>query len=203
MKHEGWPLEDLGVELDPNQLSQLEAFEALLKEHAFAQGMAQGMLGANELPRLRSRHLLDSLRGAAAVSPQDRSALDMGSGAGLPGVVVAIACPQLDVTLVEARSRRAAFLELVIDRLRISNASVRHCRVEDLATVVDLCLARAFAPASKSWQVAEPRLSPTGRLLYWAGVSFEISDVPAGVRTVISPASALARSGPLVMMCRQ
>jgi 16S rRNA (guanine527-N7)-methyltransferase len=199
VKHEGWPLEDIGVKLDANQLSQLETFEALLEERA----LPQGMVGAKDLPRLRSRHLLDSLRGAAAVQPEDRSALDMGSGAGLPGLVVAIACPALSVTLVEVRSRKAAFLELARDRLQVTNASVHHGRVEDLATIVDLCLARAFAPARKSWQVAEPLLAPGGRLLYWAGDSFETSDIPLGVKAVVSPGAALARSGPLVMMCRQ
>jgi 16S rRNA (guanine527-N7)-methyltransferase len=199
VKHEGWPLEGFGLDLDPDQIALLEAFEVLLKERA----VPQGMVAANDLPRLRSRHLLDCLRGAAVVLPQERSALDMGSGAGLPGIVMAIACPQLQVTSVEVRSRRAAFIDLVIDRLSLSNASVHQGRVEDLATTVDLCLARAFASASKSWKVAEPRLSPAGRLLYWAGESFVISDAPSGVRTVVSSEAALARSGPLVMMCRQ
>jgi 16S rRNA (guanine527-N7)-methyltransferase len=199
VKHEGWPHEDLGVALDAEQIARLEAFEDLIAELA----VPQGMVGSKDLPRLRSRHILDCLRGAAAVDPQDRSALDMGSGAGLPGIVMAIACPGLAIDLVEVRSRRAAFLDLAIDRLGLSNTSVHHGRVEDRSTVVDLCLARAFASVRKSWQVAEPRLSDRGRLLYWAGESFEISDVPEGVKTAVSQAAALARSGPLVMMCRQ
>ena len=202
MKHEGWPLEDIGVDLDANQLGQLETFEGLIRERA----VPQGMVGANDLPRLRSRHILDSLRGAEAVRPEERSALDMGSGAGLPGVVIAIACPNLSVTLVEVRRYRAAFLELALDQLQIPNASIHHGRVEDLTDLsglVDLCFARAFASGSKSWQVAEPLLAPAGRLLYWAGESFEVSEVPEGIRIEVSQVAALARSGPLVMMSRQ
>jgi 16S rRNA (guanine527-N7)-methyltransferase len=111
VKHEGLTsaAAAIGVELTPDQTARLGSYEQLLADRA----VAQGMIGDADLPRLRERHVLDCLRAAAVVVDSDRSAVDLGSGAGLPGIVVAIACPALAVTLAESRRGRAAFLELV------------------------------------------------------------------------------------------
>lgn len=98
----------LGVTLSEDAAGRLVRFEALLAERA----IPAGMIAASEAGRLRERHVLDCLRAATVVEPADRTALDLGSGAGLPGLVVAIALPDLAVTLVEGRRRRAAFCEL-------------------------------------------------------------------------------------------
>jgi len=185
--------------LTDRQVGQLEAYEGLLRTHA----IPFGLIAASDEANLRDRHLRDSLRGAALVSATDRLAIDLGSGAGLPGVPVAIACPDLELVLAESRRTRAAFLELVVETLGLSGVRVHGGRVEDLRASADLCFARAFRPASKSWKEAERLLSPSGRLVYWAGTSFELRDVPDGVRCEVFPSVALARSGPLVMMSRQ
>ena len=161
------------------------------------------MIAQGDRDRLRDRHLGDSLRAIELIGPEDRSAIDIGSGAGLPGVVISIARPELQVTLVETRRSRAVFLETVASELGLANVKVVHGRIEAVRDVVRLCFARAFGSAARSWEAAEPRLEPEGRLIYWAGASFRISDVPPDLRVEVVPPPSLAWSGPLVMMCRQ
>ena len=206
VKHEGWPEEP---HLDSDQRDRLAEFERLLLEWS----PRLGLVATGDLEDLHARHVLDCLRGATQVGAQDREVVDLGSGAGLPGLVVAVACPWASLTLAEARSKRAAFIELAIDRLEVKNARVHAGRVEELANSdvkFDLGLARAFAPPAGSWESAFPLLAEHGRLLYWAGTTFEAGAVPDSVRTELivehldavgNP--ALERFGPLVIMCRQ
>jgi 16S rRNA (guanine527-N7)-methyltransferase len=182
-----------------DQLEQLGSFEELVRAHA----IPLGMVAAADEGRLRERHLQDCLRAATAVASADRTSYDLGSGAGLPGVVVAIACPTLLVTLVESRQPRAAFLELVVERLGLVNACVAGVRVDTLTEAVDLCFSRAFTRVAKAWKAAEPLLSPGGRLVYFAGERFDPAEMPKGVVSNLVTASALARSGPLVIMSRR
>jgi 16S rRNA (guanine527-N7)-methyltransferase len=147
--------------------------------------------------------VLDSLRAASIPKASDRTALDLGSGAGLPGVVVALACPAIQMTLVESQRRRVAFLELAVERLELSNVRLGASRVEELpeGTRADLCLSRAFGSPQRSWTAAEPYLSETGRLVYFAGGGTEFQ-APAGVRIAEVVPPALESSGPLVIMAR-
>jgi 16S rRNA (guanine527-N7)-methyltransferase len=201
VKHEGWAsvTEALALDLDPEQVRQLEMFEDLIRERA----IPLGMVAAADEGRIRERHVQDSLRGATAVSSSDRSAYDLGSGAGLPGVVVAVACPGLHMTLVESRRPRAAFLQLVVDRLGLPNTSVATVRVETLTERVDLCFSRAFARVGVAWHAAGPLLNPGGRLVYFAGERFDPAELPDDAVSNLVTTSALARSGPLVIMSQQ
>jgi 16S rRNA (guanine527-N7)-methyltransferase len=201
VKHEGWDevTEVLGLSLGPDQLEQLGSFESLVREHA----IPLGMVATADEGRLRERHVQDCLRAATVVRAADTASYDLGSGAGLPGVVVAIACPSLHVTLVESRRPRAAFLQLVVERLGLANARVAGVRVETLTEPVDLCFARAFTRVAKAWDAAEPLLLPQGRLVYFAGERFEPAELPKDVASTMVTTSALARSGPLVIMSRQ
>jgi 16S rRNA (guanine527-N7)-methyltransferase len=204
VKHEGLPP---APHLDEGQQARLSEFEGLLREWS----PRLGLVAEGDLDSIHDRHILDSLRGAGLVGADDREANDLGSGAGLPGLVLAIACPWATFTLAEARSKRAAFLELAIETLGVDNARVHPGRVQDLRPrTSDLCLARAFAPAEGSWKAAEPLLTAGGRLLYWAGASFKLEALPPDVEATIldepdSPAQKLTleRFGPLVIMCRQ
>ena len=207
MKHEGWgwrsaAVEALGLDLSDDQIARLEAFELLVRDRAIPLGMVAGA----DRDRLRERHIQDSIRAAAEITNADRRAYDLGSGAGFPGVAVAVACPSLGVTLVESRRPRAAFLQLVLDRLELQNAAVSNVRVETLSEPVDVCFSRAFARVGVAWQAAERILLPHGRLIYFAGERFDPSDLPEGVPATMVRAdltSALARAGPLVIMSRQ
>jgi 16S rRNA (guanine527-N7)-methyltransferase len=201
VKHEGWgpAAAALEIALSPEAISRLDRYEALLLER----GAPMGVVAPGDLPRLRERHLLDCLR-AAPLIDNAASAYDLGSGGGLPGVVIAIACPDLEITLVDVRRNRAAFLEAVVKELDLTHVSVYARRAETLKARVDVCLARAFKPARASWTVASALLAPGGRLIYWAGESFDPQiDVPEGVAVELFRTPALARSGALAIMSPQ
>jgi 16S rRNA (guanine527-N7)-methyltransferase len=201
VKHEGWgeAAAALGVVLDGEQAALLDAYEALLRERAAPLGMISGA----DLPRIRERHLLDCLRAAAHCGGLT-TAYDLGSGAGLPGIPLAIAVPALQLTLVEARRNRAGFLELAADALPLPNVSVFPGRAEHLRERVDLVTARAFKSASECWDLADSLLTPAGRLIYFAGTGFDPgADTPKGAELRLFSTPSLANSGPLAIMSRQ
>lgn len=176
----------------------LAEFEALLLERA----VPKGIVSRRDANRIRERHILDCLRAAAVVAPQERAAYDLGSGAGLPGIVVAIACPQLGVRLVEARRGRVAFLELAIERLDLANCEVVGLRLQDVQEPVDLCFARALAPLEEVWRLTRRLLRPRGRLVYFAGLG-EVERYPTDAgRMEVVPSTVLESAGPLVIMAR-
>jgi 16S rRNA (guanine527-N7)-methyltransferase len=190
---------DLGVLLDPPQISRLQRFEELLAERA----VSLGAISRSDSARIRERHTLDSLRAVPIVDGVDEAA-DLGAGAGLPGVVVAIALPRVRMLLIERRPQRAAFLELAVEELGLPNAVVVAGRVEDVAGDVDVALARAFAPIAEAWARALGILRPGGRLVYFAGAGSESPEPPAGSviqRVLRTP--VLESAGALVIMTRQ
>jgi 16S rRNA (guanine527-N7)-methyltransferase len=199
VKHETWPaaVARLGIELGDDALHALDRYEELLR----ARASDLGLIASGDLPRLRDRHLLDSLRAVPSL-PAAGSLCDLGAGAGLPGLVIAIARPDLAVTLTEMRRRRVAFLELAVEHVGLRNVRIH---VGDWSTCpgpFDVCTARAFRDVRTTWGAAASLLAPDGRLLYWAGRRFDRSDLPKGVRAVVRT-STLAWSGPLVIMSRQ
>jgi 16S rRNA (guanine527-N7)-methyltransferase len=184
----------------------LGAAEALLlyERLLWNPGIKLGVVAASDGPRIRTRHILDSLRAVGTLQPGDVDAYDLGSGGGLPGVVIAAAAPELKVGLVENRRRRLAFLELVIERLRLPNVSVIPSRIEDLSEPADACFARALAPLAACWGLASPLLRPGGRLVYFAGERAHPGFVvPAGVRIDVRETPVLESAGPLVIMTQQ
>lgn len=192
----------IGVALDARQLEQLERYEHLLRDRALPLGLVAEADGA----RLQERHVLDCLRAAALVEESDRLAYDLGSGAGLPGVVVAIARPQVHVRLVEAQRRRAAFLELVVETLAAPNLSVEAGRAETTREPADVCFARALAPLEQAWRLAYPRLRDGGRLVYFAGEGWRRPAAPLSGASHMSASvrseSLLESCGPLIIMTR-
>jgi 16S rRNA (guanine527-N7)-methyltransferase len=188
----------LGVALDPSQASRLIRFEQLLLDRA----IPLGMVSRSDTTRIRERHILDSLRAAPIVQGDDLAA-DLGSGAGLPGVVVAIALPRIRMLLVERRPRRAATLELMVEELGLSNATVFAARVVELPERVDVALARAFAPPEEAWAQARQVLRPGGRLVYFAGAATTIPGAPEGSAMLEVQTPVLESSGALVIMTRQ
>ena len=190
---------DLGVLLDPPQISRLRRFEELLARRA----IPLGAIAKSDSARLRERHTLDSLRAVPVVDGVEEAA-DLGSGAGLPGVVVAIALPRVRMLLIERRPQRAAFLELAVEELALPNAAVVAGRVEDVQGDVDVALARAFAPIDEAWARALGILRPGGRLVYFAGAGSPTPEPPAG-STIVSVlrTPVLESAGALVIMTRQ
>lgn len=197
VKHEGSHADDVGVDLTAEQTTLLRRYENLLAIRA----VPRGLVAASDLPRLWSRHILDGLRGAALIPPGAALAYDVGSGAGLPGIPIAIARPNLTVVLAEVRRARSAFLELMVNDLALPNVRVHAGRAESLAPGADVAFARAFRRPAQCWRVIEPLLATHGSLLYWAGhdSSFRIQ----GVVTKPFFTPTLAEAGPVVMMTRQ
>jgi 16S rRNA (guanine527-N7)-methyltransferase len=195
VKHEGWT----SAGPTSSQPALLARFEGLLREHA----IPRGMVAVSDVSHLGARHLSDSLRAASVIGREARRACDLGSGAGLPGIPVAIVRPDLEVTLAESRRNRVAFLELVLDGLRLPNVVVFPGRVDDLVGEFDVCLARGFANPARSWASAQGLLAPRGRLLYWAGRTFRPEDAPEGVRVQVGSEATLESGGPIVIMTRQ
>lgn len=187
----------LALPLDPTAVDALASFASSLA----TRGVELGVISRSDAGNVVNRHILDSLRGARAVGPSDQAAYDLGSGGGLPGIPIAIARPQLRVSLVEARRLRAAWLELLVRDLELSNAAVVHGRIEDLVDPVDVCLARALGPLDRCWTAARPLLGPGGRLVYFAGAGFDaarFSDIPAEIHILDEP--DLESGGPLVII---
>jgi 16S rRNA (guanine527-N7)-methyltransferase len=183
------------------QAAQIAGFEALLHDRA----LPLGLVSERDAAVLHERHVLDSLRAATVFRPDDNRALDLGSGAGFPGIVLAVALPRCHFVLVEPRRKRAGFLELAKERLELSNVEVAIARVEDLRVVADVATARAFAPPAKAWAVGHRLLRPGGRLVYFAGSHEGPEEIAAHLdpqAVEIQVARGLANFPPLVIMTR-
>jgi len=136
-------------------------------------GVQRGLVGPREVERIWERHVLNCV-GASAVIPPEASVIDVGSGAGLPGVVLAIARPDLDVTLIESMLRRTTFLSEVVADLGLSRVSVRRNRAEELRSTglsADVVTARAVAPMDRLVGWAAPLLAEHGELVALKGSS--------------------------------
>lgn len=135
-------------------------------------GVERGLLGPREVERLWDRHIFNSVAIADLIDPGEAVA-DIGSGAGLPGIPLALARPDVSVTLIEPLLRRSEFLREVIDELGISSAVVRG-RAEDRAVrecvgEQDAVVSRAVASLDKLAKWSTPLLRPGGRMLAMKG----------------------------------
>ena len=129
-------------------------------------GTEQGLIGPRESARLWDRHLMNCAAVAELV-PRPCSMIDLGSGAGLPGVVFAMLLPDSDIVLLEPMARRAAFLEECVRVLGLSNAVVRCARAEQVAGQLqaDVVTARAVAPMKRLAGLALGLVRPGGVVL--------------------------------------
>jgi len=139
-------------------------------------GIERGLLGPREVPKLWERHLLNCAA-LTELLPQHARLVDVGSGAGLPGLVVAIRRPDVRVDLVESLQRRVDFLNEATTLLGLeSQVRVVHGRAEDRAVVDTVATAlwvtaRAVAPLDRLVKWCLPLLAPDGVLLAMKGVS--------------------------------
>jgi len=190
-------LASLGVDPTTTRVSRLYAYEALLASLA----VPRGMVAKGDADRLRDRHVVDALR-AVDLLRGTADAADLGSGAGLPGVPLAIVREDMTWTLVEKRRHRVAFLERVQAELGLSNVQIAAGPASEHGSRFDVVVARAFASASATWEAAEALLRPRGRLLYWSGAgSRPEDDLPTGV-TVRLATSPVAGYGSIAIMAR-
>jgi 16S rRNA (guanine527-N7)-methyltransferase len=135
-------------------------------------GVERGLIGPRETARIWNRHILNCAV-VEAVIPREASVADIGSGAGLPGIVLALARPDLSMTLLEPLLRRATFLTETVESLGLDRVGVVRARAEDYAgqATFDVVTARAVAPLSRlvPWSMSLCR--PGGELVAMKGSS--------------------------------
>lgn len=155
---------ELGLSLDPSCLRRLLEYLRLLAKW----NRVYNLTAIRDPWLMVPAHLLDSL----AVLPfvTGPRLLDVGSGAGLPGLVLAIADPSLRVTLLDASGKKARFLTQAVIELRLGNVEVVQSRIEDYrpadaAGRFDTVVSRAFSELATLLELAEPVLAPGGRML--------------------------------------
>lgn len=181
----------LGIELDGRALDRFERYFELLHEH----GSRYNLTGVRDYEGVQQRHFVESLAAGAALLREGvmgvtNAIIDVGAGAGFPGVPLAIAWPGLRVTLLEATRKKARFIALVIRELTLDHASVVNARSEDAAHRADLrerfdvALARAVAPLATLAELTLPfvRIGGVVGTLKGSRLDAELKDAAGAIR---------------------
>jgi len=133
-------------------------------------GVTRGLIGPREIPRLWDRHILNSAA-LDGLIPSGSRVIDVGSGAGLPGIPLAILRPDLEMTLLEPLLRRSTFLVEAVEALHLSSVRVIRGRAEDHTEQYDVVTSRALAPLGRLLGWCNPLRSPGGVILALKGQS--------------------------------
>ena len=173
----------LGLELSDTQVCQLLDYLDLIRKWS----RVYNLTAVLEPAQMLTHHLLDSL---AAIPPLQRqtggqplSLLDVGSGAGLPGVVIAICCPEIRVDCVDTVAKKAAFVQQAAASLRLGNLRGLHARVESLTGPYQVVASRAFASLADFTSWSRAALAEEGVWMALKGKlpTEEIAALPAGI----------------------
>jgi 16S rRNA (guanine527-N7)-methyltransferase len=180
-------LKALQLDLGEQQVGQLLDYLDLIAKWT----KVYNLTAVRDPAEMMTHHLLDSL---AAIAPlrlhlqqaglaQGASLLDVGSGAGLPGVVIAICCPAVAVTCVDTVAKKAAFIKQAALALRLPNLTGLHARVETISQPFDVICSRAFASLADFTQWSAGALAPHGVWMAMKGKhpADEIAALPATV----------------------
>lgn len=180
-------LAELSLELNGDQIAKLRAYLALIQKW----NKVYNLTAVRDPNEMVTHHLLDSL---AAIGPLNRhlaqaglgssaSLLDVGSGAGLPGVVIAICCPAVQVTCVDTVAKKATFIKQVALELKLPNLTGLHARVESINSPFDVICSRAFASLFDFTQWSASALAPAGIWMAMKGKhpADELAALPAEV----------------------
>ena len=173
----------LGVTLSDEQRGQLLDYLALLGKW----NKVYNLTAVRDPAEMLTHHLLDSLSIIAPLrrhtGGQPARLLDVGSGGGLPGVVIAICCPEIQVSCVDAVAKKAAFVQQVAVALRLPNLRGVHARVEAVQDKFDVITSRAFASLADFTQWSVPALAEGAVWLAMKGKrpDDEIAALPPGV----------------------
>ena len=180
-------LDALGLVLNEQQVAQLLDYQALIAKWT----KVYNLTAVRDPAEMLTHHLLDSL---AAIAPlrrhlrqvgleQGARLLDVGSGAGLPGVVIAICCPSVAVSCVDTVAKKAAFIKQAALALKLPNLTGLHARVESIAQPFDVICSRAFASLADFTQWSAGALAPQGVWLAMKGKhpADEVALLPPGI----------------------
>ena len=174
-------LDQLHLPLSNTQISQLLAYQALITKWT----KVYNLTSVRDPSEMMTHHLLDSL---AVIAPLKRhmlqgSLLDVGSGAGLPGAVIAICIPAIAVTCVDTVAKKATFIKQVALELKLPNLAGLHARVENISQTFDVICSRAFASLPDFTHWSSLALAPTGVWMAMKGKhpADELAALPAAV----------------------
>ena len=138
-------------------------FAALVRD-----GDLLGLLGPREMPKLWTRHILNSAVVAELVEP-GKTVADVGSGAGLPGIPMALAQPKAHFTLIEPMERRSDWLKRMVEELELDNVSVLRARAEEVGDVFDIVTARAVSALPNLLKMCVPLTKHGGEIIALKG----------------------------------
>lgn len=168
---------------DANAIGRLEKFISLLT----AENAQQNLVSNASLDQVWRRHIADSLQLLLHVPRETSPWMDLGSGAGMPGLVLAIACPHIRFHLVESRKRRVAWLQGVVDHFTLPNCRVHGARLESVESQpMSVICARAFAPLDKLLSLSARFSTHDTRWLLPKGRSAaqELAEQPESIRAM-------------------
>ena len=177
-------LHALRLELSERQIDQLLSYQALIEKWT----RVYNLTAIRDPAEMLTQHLLDSLAAVPALLrhlnkaglQQASQLLDVGSGAGLPGVVFAICCQAVSVTCIDAVAKKAAFIRQVALALKLTNLTGLHARVENITQAFDVISSRAFASLADFTRLSGDALAPQGVWLAMKGKhpAEELAELP-------------------------
>lgn len=172
--------ERLGANLDPEVLQGFGTYANLIDQWS----RRINLVSCGSSAELVARHLLDSLTAVPWI-PTGSRIIDLGSGAGLPGIPLALTRPDLQVSLLESRSRRVAFLRTARRALNLTNVEIHEGRAEVIpygeAASYDVAMCRAVWPPAEASTKGSTWLRPGGRMLIFTGASFPVQRTGVGM----------------------
>lgn len=179
-------LEELGITLSDEQKQQFDSFYELLVEW----NKVMNLTGITEYEEVNEKHFVDSLSIIKAIDLNDvDNLIDIGTGAGFPGIPLKIAFPHLKVVLLDSLNKRIKFLNTVIEELGLDNIETIHGRAEDFAKQAeyreqfDLCVSRAVANLSTLSEYCMPYIHTGGMFIPYK--SGEIEEEVAGAKKAV------------------
>lgn len=167
---EGVVQKAFGIRLTPLQMQHLIRYVSLLKEWS----VRVRLISKGDRDYIWERHIIDCLAVVPFV-PSSGTLLDFGSGAGLPGIPIAIALPNVDVHLLEPARMKTLFLNHVVQDLGLTNVKIVRARSEELAQndeyreQYEYIVARAVSALPNLWKLVSPLLSSSGQLVSLKG----------------------------------
>ena len=160
-------METIKAEISPEMMQTLQDYVALIIKWT----RAINLVGKSTESEIWHRHIADSLQLVSLIPPASTLA-DLGSGGGLPGLVIAIARPEVTCTLIEQDQRKAAFLQECVAQLNLTNTRIINQNINDVSARYNCITARALASLSELCSLAYPRLEEGAICLFPKGQNF-------------------------------
>jgi len=175
-------VEQLGLSLTETQLQQYQDYMNLIQKW----NQAYNLVGTSDTQTLITKHLLDSL----AIGPyiQQSPVLDVGSGAGLPGIPLAIALPHVSFTLCDSNGKKARFMRQSVIELGLQNVTVEHGRIEAYVPrqTAMIVMSRAFAPLPEALEILADVCHPAGQVMIMLGLKPSTLPQTESINTIIN-----------------